>query len=499
VTKGDIGTDVVDRAGDSMTGDLDLQGNTLLGDAGEIQFDNPIMNVIGDMEVSGDIDADTINGTPVEEIGSQDLSEVVSEGNTAGSNIIMNAAIASITQISGQSGPILVSSNLDLQDQYSLEGIAGIVGCSSSQVLAGDGSCITPSTTLSEVLNEGNTASTNIDMNGNDILDLAFLEGDGGTIEVISDMELNGNNINDIGILESDYSDRLEVGGSTSDNSKLFVEKDVDHDSSSTSYRHFAQAILSNDVDSANAQEAVLNFRSDQAGSDSNRYGNIIFDPVDSGGQSTNVLSINAAPNEKNQLAVEGSGRVGVGTGSPTTDLDVDGSADVSGDVNIDGDLTVGGNLDVNGDIQFDGVVENQDERWHHTVLGSDYIVDGSGDARRSGSEWEEVPGLTIEYTADYPHDVSINGQFTSNNCCGNSPYNAHMRLYHSDVSQALGQPDPHQVPSWYTSDIHGYAQDVSAGTHEVFIEAYPQAGDWQFQGGNDPEVTHLTIEVIPK
>ena len=204
VTKGDIGTDVVDRAGDTMTGDLDLQGNTLLGDAGEIQFDNPIMNVIGDMEVSGDIDADTINGTPVEEIGSQNLSEVVSEGNTAGSNIIMNAAIASITQISGQSGPILVSSNLDLQDQYSLEGIAGIVECSSSQVLAGDGSCkdlSQGSSTLNETLIQGNSAGNNdINVNGNNVEEVNQITGSSGNqVKIASPgLDLQSNDINDV-------------------------------------------------------------------------------------------------------------------------------------------------------------------------------------------------------------------------------------------------------------------------------------------------------------
>lgn len=204
VTKGDIGTDVVDRAGDTMTGDLDLQGNTLLGDAGEIQFDNPIMNVIGDMEVSGDIDADTINGTPVEEIGSQNLSEVVSEGNTAGSNIVMKAAIASITQISGQSGPILVSSNLDLQDQYSLEGIAGIVGCSSSQVLAGDGSCkdlSQGSSTLNETLIQGNSAGNNdINVNGNNVEEVNQITGSSGNqVKIASPgLDLQSNDINDV-------------------------------------------------------------------------------------------------------------------------------------------------------------------------------------------------------------------------------------------------------------------------------------------------------------
>lgn len=177
LTYGGGSGEYVDRAGDSMTGDLDLQDNYLIGNAANLSFGG------SNLEIGG---------------GSIDLTDA--------QNIIMNGgSITSINQLAGQSGSaITIGSNLDFQDTYSLEGVAGIADCSANQVLSGDGSCkdfSEASSTLNETLIEGNSAGNNdINMNGNNVEEVNQITGSSGNqVKIASPgLDLQSNDINDV-------------------------------------------------------------------------------------------------------------------------------------------------------------------------------------------------------------------------------------------------------------------------------------------------------------
>lgn len=241
LTQGSGSGDYVDRTGDSMSGDLDLQDNFLLGNNGEIDFSSGEMILDQQMPNSGSPTTLQINqdGTAKWALVSMqdgglgiydaEANEIVQEFNENGVTELKNRNteisygnlgigtnnINAGMQIGGVEGPSMIFNDSEGNVQTWEIG-EGIISNSGEFGINEIDSENTGSDIVFNTSGSVNVPSGDLDIGGNDLTSTDYILADGNKVNYADDIDLRGNNL------------RLEGGylSGDGDNEGINVESD---------------------------------------------------------------------------------------------------------------------------------------------------------------------------------------------------------------------------------------------------------------------------------